>query len=311
LTGRSEIAVPVTTAEIRRARRLVQPIRRWWAGTRAERDRLPWRGTRDPWHVLVAETMLAQTQVARVAPRFREFVARFPTPASCAVAPLGEVVRAWIGLGYNRRALALHTAAEEIVRAHGGRVPSALSELEDLNGVGPYTARAVMALAFNARVAAVDTNVGRVLSRAGLARRLLPSEVQAVADGLIPAGSARAWNLALMDFGSLVCRARRPACVACPVRAAGACAWRAAPRGVPDPAVGSARVTSRQSRFEGSDRQGRGRLVRAACAGPIAPGEVAAIAGWPTQDGRAHRVAEALCAEGILVHGRSGELSLA
>jgi A/G-specific adenine glycosylase len=300
----------MTSAEMRRARRFVQPIRRWWAGTRAERDRLPWRGTRDPWQVLVAETMLAQTQVARVAPRFCEFVARFPTPASCAEAPFGEVVRAWVGLGYNRRALALFAAAEKIVRVHGGRVPSALGELEALNGVGPYTARAVMALAFNAPAAAVDTNVGRVLSRAGLARRLLPSEAQALADGLLPAGSARAWNLALMDFGSLVCRARCPACAECPVHAAGACAWRAGPRGVPDPAVGSARVTSRQSRFEGSDRQGRGRLVRAACVGPIAPGKVAAIAGWPTEDGRAQRVAAALCAEGILERGPSGELSL-
>ena len=214
--------------------------------------------------------MLAQTQVGRVAGRFREFTARFPTPASCADATVGEVVRAWVGLGYNRRALALHSAAEAIVRDHDGRVPATLADLEALAGVGPYTARAVLAFAFNADVAAVDTNVGRVLARAGLGRQIRPGKVQALADRLVPVRSAREWNLALMDFGSLVCTSRQPACARCPVRAAGACVWRSGETDGPDPAVGSARVASRPSRFEGSDRQGRGRLVRAVCAGPIA-----------------------------------------
>ncbi len=267
--------------------------------------------TRDPWEVLVAETMLAQTQVGRVAGRFREFTARFPTPASCADATVGEVVRAWVGLGYNRRALALHSAAEAIVRDHDGRVPATLADLEALAGVGPYTARAVLAFAFNADVAAVDTNVGRVLARAGLGRQIPPGEVQALADRLVPVGSAREWNLALMDFGSLVCTSRQPACARCPVRAAGACVWRSGETDGPDPAVGSARVASRPSRFEGSDRQGRGRLVRAACAGPIARRDVVRAAGWPRQTARTRRVADALVAEGILVRGPSGELSLA
>jgi A/G-specific adenine glycosylase len=260
--------------------------------------------------VLVAETMLAQTQVARVAPRYREFVARFPTPASCAVAPVGEVVCAWVGLGYNRRALALHSAAETIVARHGGRVPAALTDLLGLAGVGPYTARAVLAFAYDAEAAAVDTNVGRVLARAVVGRRLRPREAQALADGLVPPGSAREWNLALMDFGSVVCASRDPACGMCLVRAAGACAWRSGREGVPDPAVGSARVTAHQAPFEGSDRQGRGRLVRAACAGPIPAADVARIAGWPSHAARARRVAEALVAEGILVAGAAGELSL-
>ncbi len=290
--------------------RLVRPISRWWEGARVQRDRLPWRRTRDPWEVLVAETMLAQTQVGRVAAKFGEFVRQFPTPASCAAAPVGEVIRAWAGLGYNRRAVALHSAAEAIVHLHDGRIPDTFAELVALAGVGPYTARAVMALAFNADVAAVDTNVGRVLSRAGLGRSLRPTEVQALADALLPTGSGRAWNLALMDFGSLVCASRLPACGTCPVRAAGACAWRTERPRDPDPAVGSAAVSSRQSRFEGSDRQGRGRLVRAACAGPIASGDVARAAGWPSQASRARHIAEVLVAEGILVRGPSGELRL-
>ena len=310
MTSSTRTAPPVAAGAVQ-VQGLVDPIRRWWVGARVARDGLPWRATRDPWAVLVAETMLAQTPAARVAPRYREFVARFPTPASCAAAPLAQVVRAWVGLGYNRRALALHSAAETIVACHGGRVPAELGDLLGLAGVGPYTARAVLAFAFDAPAAAVDTNVGRVLARAAAGRRLRPGEAQALADGLVPPGSARDWNLALMDFGSVVCTSRGPACGTCPVRATGACAWRSGADGVPDPAVGSARVTTRQAPFEGSDRQGRGRLVRAACTGPIPAADVARVAGWPAHAARARRVAEALVAEGILVVGAAGELSLA
>lgn len=304
-------AGPLTAELGRREARLVDAIGRWWVGARAARDRLPWRTTRDPWEVLVSETMLAQTQVSRVTPRFREFVARFPTAAACAAAPVGDVVRAWVGLGYNRRALALHAAAARIVERHAGRVPATLDELVALDGVGPYTARAVLAFAFDAEVAAVDTNVGRVLARAAAGRPLRPREAQALADRLVPDGSGREWNLAVMDFGSLVCTARAPVCVTCPVHAVGACAWRQKPGGDPDPAVGSARVTTGQSRFEGSDRQGRGRLVRAACAGPIAPADLARVAGFPERVARARRVADALVNEGILLRGPGGELTLA
>ena len=236
--------------------------------------------------------MLAQTLVARVAPRYREFVARFPTPASCAVAPVGEVVRAWVGLGYNRRALALHSAAETIVARHGGRVPAALTDLLRLAGVGPYTARAVLAFAFDAEAAAVDTNVGRVLARAAAGRGLRPREAQELADGLVPPGSAREWNLALMDFGSVVCassatrRAARARCVPA-VPAPGA----RAQEGVPDPAVGSARVTARQAPFEGSGPAGSRstracRLCRADPGGGRRPNSRLAVARRPRPPGR-------------------------
>jgi A/G-specific adenine glycosylase len=283
----------------------------WWSGTREGRDRLPWRSTRDPWHVLVSETMLAQTQATRVAIRFPTMIERFPTPGSCAEAPLGEVLRYWAGLGYNRRAVALHSTARAIVERHGGSVPRTLDELVTLPGVGPYTARAILAFAFGRDVGVVDTNVGRVLARAVAGTALGARPAQELADSLVPPGRGREWNLAVMDFGSLVCTARAPGCASCALAAVGACVWRAAASGAsPDPAFGSAAVTTRQAPFAGSDREGRGRLVRAACVAPIAPDQVATAAGWPDDQGRATRVARDLVAEGLLVEGADGTLRL-
>ena len=125
-----------------------------WAA-RDGRD-LPWRRTRDPWAVLVSELMLQQTQVPRVVSRWPAFLERFPTPGACAAAPAGDVVRAWAGLGYNRRAVNVHRAATAVVERHGGRLPSALADLLALPGIGPYTARAVLAFAFEADVGVLD-----------------------------------------------------------------------------------------------------------------------------------------------------------
>jgi A/G-specific adenine glycosylase len=265
----------------------------WWASARTARDDLPWRATRDGWAVLVSELMLAQTQVVRVAERFGAFLERFPTPRSCASAELGDVVRAWSGLGYNRRALALHRAAHAIVERHGGSVPFELDDLLALPGVGPYTARAVRAFAYDAGGGVVDVNIARVVSRAVVGRVLAPSEAQATADRLAEGHSPREWNLALMDFGSLVCRARAPRCGSCP--AAEGCRWRAS--GDDDP--GAAR--SRQSPFAGSDRQGRGRILKFACSEEIPIDDVAGVAGWPDDPDRAALVAGALVREGLLV----------
>ncbi len=126
---------------------------------------LPWRRTRDPWAVLVSEVMLQQTQVDRVVPRYHSFLARFPTPGACASAPVRAVVSEWVGLGYNRRALNLHAAACMIMQEGGGAFPKDYAGLRRLPGVGPYTAKAVLAFAFEADVAVVDTNVARVLAR--------------------------------------------------------------------------------------------------------------------------------------------------
>ena len=270
-------------------------------GEEARRD-LPWRRTRDPWAVLVSEVMLQQTQVARVVPRYAPFLERFPTPAACAAAPVGEVVRAWAGLGYNRRAVALQRAAAACVERFGGALPATLVELRSLPGVGPYTARAVLAFAaVGADVGVVDTNAARVLARAAAGRRLGAVQAQRLADALVPTGAGWAWNQAVLDLGAMVCTRRKPRCEACPLSRAGACAWAAAGWSPPDPADGSAGVGAAQSSFAGSDRQGRGRLVDALCTAPVALADVASTCGWPGDPQRGERVAVGLVSDGLAV----------
>jgi len=264
---------------------------------------LPWRRTRDPWAVVVSEVMLQQTQVARVVARWEGWVARWPTPAALAAEPPAEVVRAWAGLGYNRRALNLHRLAVAVVDGHGGALPDDLDGLLALPGIGPYTARAVLVFAFGQPVGVLDTNVARVLARGVVGRPLRRAEAQAEADALVPAGRAWEWNQAVLDLGARCCTARRPACSECPLGRVGGpgCAWRSGSG--PDPAPGSAGVSGRQSRFAGSDRQGRGRLLDALRRGPVpaGPGPLAEACGWPDQPDRAERVVAGLAAEGFVV----------
>ena len=252
---------------------------------------LPWRRTRDPWEVLVSEVMLQQTQVARVAERWPRFLARFPTPAACADAPLADVLREWQGLGYPRRARNLHAAATAIVAA--GSFPSDLVGLLALPGVGPYTARAVLAFAFEADAAVVDTNIARVYARLA-GRRLTAREVQAHADAAVPAGEAWVWNQCLMDLGALVCRPV-PVCRECPLTRG--CSWRARPE-APDPAVGSAGVSRRQARFEGSDREARGRLLKVLTDGPVDPSVAAGV--MQRDAATAARLLDSLVADGLV-----------
>jgi A/G-specific adenine glycosylase len=269
---------------------------------------LPWRSTRDPWAVLVSEAMLQQTQVARVIGPWTAFLARFPDPTACAAAPVGAVIAMWAGLGYNRRAVQLHAAATRIRDLHAGRVPATLGALLDLPGVGPYTARAVLAFAFERDVAVVDTNAARVLARAVAGRTLGRTEVQRLADGLVPAGAGWAHNQAMLDLGAQHCSTRRPSCARCPV--AGACAWAAAGHPDPDPAVGSAGTSGRQSAFAGSDRQGRGRLVAAVRLGAVPSAALAAVMGWPDDPDRARRVARGLVVEGLVAQRHDGSIEL-
>ena len=269
----------------------------WSAATLRD---LPWRRTRDPWAVVVSELMLQQTQVARVAPRYDAFLTQFPTPAACAASPLADVVRAWAGLGYNRRAVNLHRMAAAVVERHGGALPSDLAALVALPGIGPYTARAVLAFAFEADAGVVDVNAARVLARVA-GRSLNAREVQERADNLVPAGGGWAWNQAVLDLGATVCTKRAPRCAACPVAAW--CGWRrsafSSPTGAGDPAEGSAGTGGRQRTFAGSDRQGRGRLVDALRRSPVPWDDVAAAAGWPDDGARARRVAASLVADGL------------
>ncbi len=272
----------------------VAALHAWGRGVRAD---LPWRHDRRPWAVLVSEAMLQQTQVARVAPRFTAFLATWPTPADLAAAPLAAVLEAWAGLGYYRRARDLHAAAGAIVARHGGRVPDDLDALRALPGVGPYTARAVLALAFGRDVGVVDTNAARVLARAFAGAPLTATAAQRLADDLVPAGTGRAHTEAMLDLGATVCTARAPRCDVCPIAAG--CAWRADGADAPDPAATTAGTSRPQPRFEGSDRQGRGRLLAALRAGPVARTRLAAAAGWPEDAARAERVAGGLVADGL------------
>lgn len=274
-----------------------------WGASRL-RD-LPWRSTRDPWAVLVAEVMLQQTPTARVIPKYLCFVDRFPTPADCAAAPLADVLRLWQGLGYPRRARRVQLAATEIVRR--GAFPATLGELLSLPGVGPYTARAVLAFAFEADAAVVDTNVARVLARCA-GRRLTAGEAQRLADEWLPTGEAWLWNQLLVDLGATVCRARQPDCTSCPLT--GVCAWRGDPA-IADPADGSAGVSVPQARFEGSDRQARGRLLRALATGALAVDDLPRAAGLDTDPERARRLARTLEDDGLVAYSGDGLLVLA
>ncbi len=265
------------------------------AWTEHTRRDLPWRRTRDPWAILVSELMLQQTQVARVVPKYETFLARFPTPADCAAAPQSEIVRLWAGLGYNRRAVNLHRCAQAVVADHDGRLPADLTALLALPGIGPYTARAVLAFAFAHDVAVVDTNVGRILARRA-GRTLAPAEVQTMADELVPDGRGWEWNQAMLDLGATVCTKRSPGCDRCPVTEG--CAW--GHHGGDDPATGSAAVSGPQSRFAGSDRQGRGRLIEALRSGPVATRDLAEAMGWPGDAARAQRVAETLVRDELI-----------
>jgi len=279
-------------------RELVADLHRW--GDDVLRD-LPWRRTRDPWAVLVSELMLQQTQVARVVERFDAFLVRYPDPAAMAAAPLADVLDAWAGLGYYRRARALHRAAVAIVAEHDGRVPDRLEALLELPGLGPYTARAVLAFAFERDHGVVDTNAARVLARAFAGRPLRAREAQDLADRLVPAGRAWHHNQTMLELGATVCVARAPRCEQCPLT--DGCAWRAASGtlglSVEDPARTTAGTSRPQPRFEGSDRQVRGRLLAALREGPVSSRRLAAVAGLPKDRDRAARVAESLVVDGL------------
>ena len=242
----------------------------------------PWRRTRDPYRILVAEVMLQQTQAARVARAYPAFLRRFPTVAVLARATRADVVGAWDGLGYNRRALALAECARAVVRDHGGRIPREVDALRALPGVGPYTAAAIASIAFGDRVPALDVNVRRVVARwrlGGEPHDLAPASVADAARRAIDRDDPGAWNQALMDVGREHCRPR-PRCAGCPL--ARACRFRRS---------GAAPTTAprRSEPFAGSNRQVRGAVVRALRGGSATVGRLAAVTGFPTR-----RIAAAL-----------------
>lgn len=220
---------------------------------------LPWRAEdRSAWAVMVSEFMLQQTPVVRVLPIWKVWMERWPTPADLAAADSAEVIRAWGRLGYPRRALRLHAAAQTIVERHGGQVPSSYDELLALPGVGSYTAAAITVFAFGGRATVIDTNIRRVHARA-VSGKALPSKSLSAAEtrlaqALMPESLEESvlWNASTMELGALICTARSPLCRECPVQAQ--CAWIKA--GKPE-----ADYHPKGQAWAGTDRQLRGAMM--------------------------------------------------
>jgi A/G-specific adenine glycosylase len=269
---------------------LQEHILDWYARNRRD---LPWRRSTDPYAILVSETMLQQTQVARVIPKYEDFLRTYPALEDLAAAPLADVLRLWRGLGYNNRAQRLRECAVAVTgegtvtgRAAGdpgsrapdapdraAALPDTVEELRRLPGIGPYTARAVLIFAHDRDLAAVDANVRRVLTHElRLSPDLSEPDLQQVADTVLPPGRSRDWHNALMDYGALVLTARRTGI---------------APR-------------TRQSTFVGSRRWQRSRLLRALLdGGPSRLDELAAALGLPPADAAA--VVALLEADGLVL----------
>lgn len=210
------IALPAAETRARFQRRLLA----WYA--RHRRD-LPWRRTANPYHILVSEIMLQQTQVERVVPKYREFLRRYPSFARLARARTAEVRRVWYPLGYNIRPVHLQGIARETVARYGGRLPDDADTLRGMRGIGRYTAGAILAFAYRREAAVVDTNVRRVLGRIFLGPRRLrrlrgQKTMWGLAESLLPRGRVYDYNQALMDFGAIWCTARAPRCRPCPMR---------------------------------------------------------------------------------------------
>lgn len=238
--------------------------------------RLPWRETTDPYRILLSEIMLQQTQVERVLTKYESFLRAFPALEDLAQADLSEVLRLWSGLGYNRRALFLKRAAEEIVLRYAGTVPDSVEDLQTLPGIGPYTAAAVYVFAFGRIAPLIETNIRRVYIHHFFAEyeRVSDSEIMPLVDQTFDRQNPREWVYALMDYGTYI------------------------KGSVVNPNRRSAHYT-RQSRFEGSDRQVRGMILRAVSARSLSADELTRELGKDTEV--VARIAAQLADEGFIV----------
>ncbi|MEC3955456.1 A/G-specific adenine glycosylase [Nocardia sp. CDC153] len=276
-----------------------------WYGATA-RD-LPWRRPGvTAWQILMSEIMLQQTPVVRVEPIWREWVARWPVPSAMAAESQGEVLRAWGKLGYPRRALRLHECARVLASEHGDEVPTDVDVLLSLPGIGAYTARAVACFAYGQRVPVVDTNVRRVVARAvhGRADAGNPAARDlAETEALLPVSVERAavMSAALMELGALICTARTPDCERCPLPT---CAWVSAGRPVTE-------TVRRVQKYEGTDRQARGRLldVLRDASGPVE--RVRLDLAWTRDPGQRDRALDSLLVDGLIEQTADGLFALA
>ena len=202
-----------------RKRKVISALLRWY---RKHGRQLPWRNEENPYRILVSEVMLQQTQVSRVQTKYPEFLKKYPTFSKLASAKSSEAIRAWSGMGYNKRVLRLHALSQTIVQEFGGNLPSDVEGLRTLPGIGRYTANAIACFAFGSQVPVVDTNVARVFGRLypprGKVAPPTPSFVWELASEHLPRTRAHDWNQALMDLGATICTAARPRCEACPLQ---------------------------------------------------------------------------------------------
>lgn len=277
----------------------------------AERD-LPWRAADvTPWQIMVSEFMLQQTPVARVLPIWTDWVVRWPTPSATASATQADVLRAWGKLGYPRRAKRLHECATVIARDFADVVPDEVDVLEQLPGVGSYTARAVASFAYRKPVPVVDTNVRRVVARAvhGRADAGAPSarrdhaDVEALLALLPTADRAARFSAALMELGAIVCTARAPRCGGCPLR--NGCRWRLA--GSP-PATGQQRRPAQP--YAGTDRQVRGRLLDVLRDNAVAVTRADLDVAWPVDAVQRERALASLLDDGLVEQLADGLFAL-
>lgn len=222
-----------------------------WDFYRKEKRTFPWRETSNPYHILVSEVMLQQTQAERVVPYYQRFIQRFPDFKSLAKAPFSIIYPLWQGLGYNRRALALKRTAQVVIKGHRGVLPCTLEKLESFPGVGLYTAKAIMAFAFNIPVAVVETNIRRVFIHHFFQdkRGITDQDILPLADKFLDHKNPRKWNFALMDYGAHLKKT------------------------IPNPNRRHARYRV-QSKFEGSVRQIRGRIIRYLAIGQISKAQL-------------------------------------
>lgn len=275
----------------------------WYA--RTARD-LPWRRPGvSAWQILMSEIMLQQTPVSRVEPIWREWVRRWPVPSAMAAESAGEVLRAWGKLGYPRRALRLHECARVLAAEHGDRVPDDVEVLLGLPGIGAYTARAVACFAYGQRVPVVDTNVRRVVARAVHGREAGNPAARDLreTEALLPGRIDRAavFSAALMELGATVCTARTPDCTRCPLPR---CAWVTAGR----PVAESARRTQK---YEGTDRQARGRLLDVLRAAHAPVERVRLDLAWTRDPGQRDRALDSLLVDGLIEQTDDGRFALA
>jgi A/G-specific adenine glycosylase len=240
--GRGDTGEARALPDARSRRRFRTSLLRWYR--RFGRD-LPWRRTTDPYHILVSEVMLQQTQVDRVLPKYHEWLEKYPSFEALASAPEDEVTRTWYPLGYNIRPRRLQSIAREAVVRYGGQLPGDEQTLRSFKGIGPYTAGAVLSFAFGKRAAILDTNVARVLFRVFVGRgdpksHRMEKHLWEISRAVLPRRHVFDFNQALMDFGATVCNARKPACLICPM--SGCCRML---QGEADESLGTRRGTTR------------------------------------------------------------------